>query len=323
MDDKEPTNHVAEAARTGPPASARRRQWPLAVAVLALAAALVSLTTLRGADSSAVTAAPAAQSNPLYMPLYQALSEQQAAAPGAVPLAAGSQSASSPSASATKTVEIMDYKYSPATLTVKVGDTVTWTNHDSAPHDVTITEGPEKFKSPTLKKGESFSYTFEKAGKYSYYCSIHPDMKASVTAEGSGSTPPPSEPPPSSPPHEPPPSEPGDCTSSAVADAFLGHIKGAHLETSPAQQVAEILEFDQWILTHTVWIESWLSALLESDATGKEMISKIWAHFDGAHLQVSPMDQVADILAFDQWVKSHTVWISSVLEPLIEQSTCE
>lgn len=321
--DKEPNNHVAEGAQTGPPTPVRR-QWPLAVAVLALAAALVSLTTLRGADSSADTAAPAALSNPLAAPLADALPAQRAAQ-GTTLGAPVNYSAGSSAKPSKIAVEIMDYKYTPATLKVKVGDTVTWTNHDSAPHDVAVTDGPEKFKSPTLKKGESFTYTFAKSGKYSYYCSIHPDMKASVTAEGSG-TPPPSTPPPTDPPtdpHEPPPGPPSDCTSSAVADAFLAHVKGAHLERSLTGQVEDLLALDQWVLTHTVWIESFLTPALDGDAAGKELLTRLWAHIDGAHLQVSPLDQVADILAFDQWVKTHTVWISSVLEPLLEQATCE
>lgn len=309
--------------RDTPTLAAARPLWPIAVAVLALALALIGLTSLRGAPSAVPAAAPAAQSNPLYAPLLDAVSQQPAAQAGYSASSPSSQSSSGQSSAqaAKKTVEIMGMKYSPATLTVKVGDTVTWVNHDSAPHDVTVTDGPEKFKSPTLKKGESWSYTFKKAGKYSYYCSIHPDMKASVTAEGS-STPPPSDPPPSDP-HDPPPSAPSDCTSSAVADAFLAHIKGAHLETSPLQQVQEILAFDQWVLTHTVWIESFLTPLLEGDKVGKEMVTRLWAHIDGAHLQLSPSEQVADILATDQWVKTHTVWISSVLEPALEQATCE
>ena len=75
------------------------------------------------------------------------------------------------------------YAFSPSTLTVHVGDTVTWTNYDQAPHDVTTTSAPVAVKSQTLFTGQSFSYTFTTAGTYSYYCSIHPDMRATVTVQ--------------------------------------------------------------------------------------------------------------------------------------------
>ena len=77
-------------------------------------------------------------------------------------------------------VMIHDYAYSPASLTLDVGDSVTWTNMDSAPHDVTVTRGPASFHSPLLSTGQSWTYTFSVAGPYTYICSVHPDMQASV-----------------------------------------------------------------------------------------------------------------------------------------------
>ncbi len=77
-----------------------------------------------------------------------------------------------------KHVMIQNYAYSPATLTVRAGETVSWTNHDEAKHDV-VGAG---FRSPLLAKGQSWSYTFPAAGTFSYYCSLHPDMRAKVTA---------------------------------------------------------------------------------------------------------------------------------------------
>lgn len=81
-------------------------------------------------------------------------------------------------AAAGKHVMIQNYAYSPATLTVRAGETVSWTNHDEAKHDVV----GSSFRSPLLAKGQSWSYTFPAAGTYSYYCSLHPDMRAKVTA---------------------------------------------------------------------------------------------------------------------------------------------
>ncbi|MEU9685421.1 cupredoxin domain-containing protein [Amycolatopsis japonica] len=82
---------------------------------------------------------------------------------------------------ATQQVMMQGYAYGPAALTVRVGDTVTWMQHDQAPHDVVTTSAPVAFRSPQLSAGQSWSYTFTKPGTYSYYCSVHPDMRATVT----------------------------------------------------------------------------------------------------------------------------------------------
>jgi plastocyanin len=89
---------------------------------------------------------------------------------------------SSPAAASNHAVMIEQYAYSPAALTVEQGDTVTWTNHDSVQHDVLVTSGPATFQSPMLGQGQSWSHTFTVAGSYSYICSVHPDMRGSVTA---------------------------------------------------------------------------------------------------------------------------------------------
>ncbi|MEU8411386.1 cupredoxin family copper-binding protein [Amycolatopsis japonica] len=86
-----------------------------------------------------------------------------------------------PADAATQQVMMQDYAYGPAALTVRVGDTVTWMQHDQAPHDVVTTSAPVAFRSPQLSAGQSWSYTFTKPGTYSYYCSVHPDMRATVT----------------------------------------------------------------------------------------------------------------------------------------------
>src|SRR5438270_1189021 len=83
-------------------------------------------------------------------------------------------------AQARQHVMIEQYAYSSATLTVRVGDTVTWTNHDQAQHDVVTTSAPAAFRSPLLAQGQSWSQTFTVPGTYSYYCSVHPDMRAQV-----------------------------------------------------------------------------------------------------------------------------------------------
>ena len=77
-----------------------------------------------------------------------------------------------------KHVVVDNFSFTPATAAVPVGTTVTWTNHDDIPHNVVSPE--QKFKSPVLDTDEKFSHTFEAAGTYKYYCSIHPRMTGQV-----------------------------------------------------------------------------------------------------------------------------------------------
>lgn len=78
-------------------------------------------------------------------------------------------------------VAIASFAFGPDELTIPVGTTVTWTNEDSAPHTATAEDG--SFDSGRLERGDSFSYTFEEAGEFAYFCDIHPNMKATITVE--------------------------------------------------------------------------------------------------------------------------------------------
>jgi plastocyanin len=75
-------------------------------------------------------------------------------------------------------VSIDNFAFAPATLTVHVGSTVTWTNKDEEPHTVVANDG--SFHSPGMGSQATFSYTFTKAGTFEYVCSIHPYMHATV-----------------------------------------------------------------------------------------------------------------------------------------------
>lgn len=77
-------------------------------------------------------------------------------------------------------VTIVSYAYQPVNLQVKVGTTVTWTNQDSVAHTVTFRDSSLK-SSGLLRQGDSYTYTFTKAGTYLYYCAVHPNMTAQVT----------------------------------------------------------------------------------------------------------------------------------------------
>jgi plastocyanin len=77
-------------------------------------------------------------------------------------------------------VHIDNFVFEPAQLTVKVGQTVTWTNRDDIPHTV-VSAG--KFRSKTLDTDDSFAFTFTTAGDYTYFCSLHPHMKGTIKVE--------------------------------------------------------------------------------------------------------------------------------------------
>src|SRR5215203_1254681 len=82
------------------------------------------------------------------------------------------------------TVSIQDFSFNPGQITVAPGTTVTWTNEGPSPHTTTADDG--SWDSGTLQQGEDFSFTFDKPGTYTYHCSIHPDMTASVKVSGGG-----------------------------------------------------------------------------------------------------------------------------------------
>jgi amicyanin len=79
-------------------------------------------------------------------------------------------------------VKIDNFSFTPATLTVPVGATVTWTNQDDVPHIVVSSEG-KTLKSPVLDTDQKFSFTFTKAGTYPYFCAIHPKMTGKVVVQ--------------------------------------------------------------------------------------------------------------------------------------------
>jgi plastocyanin len=75
-------------------------------------------------------------------------------------------------------VSIDNFAFVPATLTVPVRSTVTWTNHDEEPHTIAANDG--SFHSPGMGSQGTYSHTFTTAGKFDYVCSIHPFMHATV-----------------------------------------------------------------------------------------------------------------------------------------------
>ena len=81
-------------------------------------------------------------------------------------------------AQAPNTVSIVNMAFTPATITVTAGTTVTWNNNDNITH--TVTADDDSYDSGNIGAGSSFTRTFSIAGSYPYHCTIHPSMKATI-----------------------------------------------------------------------------------------------------------------------------------------------
>jgi plastocyanin len=82
---------------------------------------------------------------------------------------------------ATHTVIIQAMRFDPQELTVKIGDTIVWVNHDPFPH--TVTAAGTQFDSHDIASGGSWKYTARKAGVFPYSCSLHPNMPGTLRVE--------------------------------------------------------------------------------------------------------------------------------------------
>ncbi len=128
----------------------RRVLFPVLLAAVAIALGSVLIVVLGGDSSGGASTTPAS----------------------------AGPAASQPSApKGAATVDIADFMFEPAVVTVTAGSKVTWVNRDSAPH--TATAG-DVFDTGTLKKGAKKTLTFDTPGTYAYICDFHPFMKATV-----------------------------------------------------------------------------------------------------------------------------------------------
>lgn len=80
-----------------------------------------------------------------------------------------------------KPVTIQNFAFSPASMTVAKGATVTWTNQDSVPHQ--IASDTNAFGGPAISQGGTYSFTFNDTGTFPYHCTIHPSMKGTITVQ--------------------------------------------------------------------------------------------------------------------------------------------
>ena len=105
-------------------------------------------------------------------------------APAAAPSVAASAPAAGPAcaesaAAGEVSVAAKDFAFNPAAIMAKVGQTITFTNGDSAPHTATLDDG--SCTTPNIASGSSDGLLFTTAGTYPFHCKVHPNMKGTIT----------------------------------------------------------------------------------------------------------------------------------------------
>jgi amicyanin len=149
--------------------------FPLAAAGILLATACSSHASTSTPTSPSITfqsgMTPGMSSQA--MPAMPSMSGMQSP-----PASASATPADSPAPQGGTAVTIQDFKFNPATLSVPVGTTVTWTNKDEEPHTLAAKDG--SFHSPGMDTNATYSFTFTTPGSYDYICSIHPFMTGTV-----------------------------------------------------------------------------------------------------------------------------------------------
>jgi plastocyanin len=137
------------------------------MAIVAGAALLLGACSSSGATTAPSAAAPSAAAS--------AAASVEASAPAA---GGGAPCAESPAAGEVS-VSIKGFAFNPADITAKVGQTITFTNDDSAPHTATLDDG--SCTTPQIAAGASDGLTFTAAGTFPFHCNVHPNMKGTIT----------------------------------------------------------------------------------------------------------------------------------------------
>jgi LPXTG-motif cell wall-anchored protein len=180
------------------------RHLGLLAAVYALVVALVMPGTLLAQEEAdpAATETTAAQQPPPEQPAAETAPAPPAPAPAEPAPAPAEAAPATPEpqfladergarkrdeptavAAASGAVTIVDFSFSPGTITINEGDTVTWTNNGPTPHSATSSNGA--FDTGIFPAGQSRSHTFDQAGTFSYICTPHPNMHGTVIVQAS------------------------------------------------------------------------------------------------------------------------------------------
>jgi plastocyanin len=129
--------------------------------------------------------APGGWRTPSYPANAQGHTQQAAPVPAGTSQKQAAMSPDQDASAADKiTVRIDGMRFEPSIITVEPGTTVTWIQNSSMPH--TVTGQADRMQSKTMSKGQSYTYTFDKAGSFDYSCDFHPSMKGTVVVKGGG-----------------------------------------------------------------------------------------------------------------------------------------
>jgi plastocyanin len=105
------------------------------------------------------------------------------------------------------------------------------------------------------------------------------------------------------------------CGAQAIAEPLIDHVNSAHLERSPLQQARDLADIDDYVLAHTVLVESALAPVL---STANGVLDPLVQHVEAAHLERSPLQQARDLADVDDYVLAHTVLVESMIKPVLE-----
>jgi plastocyanin len=83
----------------------------------------------------------------------------------------------------TQSIQIRNFAFTPSVMTIDRGTTVTWTNGDEEPHAIVATN--QAFRSGALDTNGHYSFTFNTAGEFGYFCSLHPQMRGKIIVRAS------------------------------------------------------------------------------------------------------------------------------------------
>jgi hypothetical protein len=99
---------------------------------------------------------------------------------------------------------------------------------------------------------------------------------------------------------------------------LITHLDQAHLQAPPAQQVSDLLNLNQYVLTHTALVENVLAPLTDLVVAAPIGIDPLLLHLEQAHLQESPGQQVKDLVNVNQYVTTHTVLVEDMVAPTLQ-----
>jgi plastocyanin len=178
----ETTTPAGQAPEAAPPEAAPPEGAPPAATPAPTAAAPESAAPGDSAPAVPGDAAPAPAAPPEPAPASQAApapADDAAREDTAKPKPVRSGDAPRATAAADTGVTISDFQFAPTSVTIDVGDTVTWTNDGPTPHSATADDGG--FDTGIFDAGQSRSETFDQAGTFAYFCTPHPNMRGTIT----------------------------------------------------------------------------------------------------------------------------------------------